>query len=218
MPTKSDTRKHFLLGALTVIVLVVGLTLLVAAFAPGDGSDGLFQHPSGAAPSHTDTTIAVVGFGQASAPAASATLQLVVVPGRGGYASFGRGAQATAVATPNPTAPPPAAIPIVDALLATGLPRTAIDVVNLPTVSSSTTCFGAACGQPFRVDVTVSQPQLTPLNSIIGTVSQAASNNELSVNTVGALYTTGDCNALVRQARQAAIQDAQAQAEAQAEL
>ena len=214
MRSTARSRKQFFLGALTIVIVVAGLTLLVAALAPsGDGS--LFQRVSGSGSHPSDATIAVIGYGIASAPADGATLQILVSADRTGY-DIGRSLQPTPGATPG-SGDVAAAVPIVDALMSAGVAREDVDVVSNPAFSSIL-CFGTQCATPFRVDVTLRQPQQAQVTKLVNAAGQAADDNNLRVQAVGAGYALSSCDTLRRQARQAAIADAQTQAQQQADL
>lgn len=215
MRPASHVRKQFFLGALTVVIIVAGLVLLVAAFDPRGNGTGLFQHVAGSDTHQSDATIAVIGSGQANAPADTANLQILITASRSGY-DIGRNLQPTPSGTPG-TGEIAAAAPIVDSLMSTGLERGDIDVVSSPSFGSSI-CFNPGCPTPFRVDVTVHQPNLDQLTKIVNAAGQAADDNDLNVVAVGAGYAVDDCSTLQREARQAAIADAQNQAQQQADL
>lgn len=214
MRAENGARRQFLLGAVTVLIIIVGVALIVAALVPGSGG-GIFSH----ADDQSDTNqprIVVNGYGQASAPADSASIQLLVQNMSGGYGGSGRD-----YGTPGPgiagSVQVAAAVPIVDALVSAGVARDDIDVVASPSFSSGA-CYAQNCQGPFRIDITVDQPSLDRVTKVINQAAQAANDNELRVTDVGASYTMADCSTLERQARQTAIQDAQKEAAQQAQL
>jgi hypothetical protein len=107
--------------------------------------------------------------------------------------------------------------PVVDALVAIGVPADAIQVKilkprpsALPFPFPSTGAEGGA-----EVRVTINQPTSDRLEQIVTTLSQSASKNkDYSISSVGVEYSAKDCPALERAAYQAAVQDAQNRASA----
>ena len=102
--------------------------------------------------------------------------------------------------------------PVVDALVAIGVPTDAIQVKilkprpsALPFPFPSTGAEGGA-----EVRVTINQPTRDRLEQIVTTVSQSASKNkDYSISSVSVEYFAKDCPALERAAYQAAVEDAQ---------
>lgn len=110
--------------------------------------------------------------------------------------------------------------PVVDALVAIGVPADAIQVkITEPSPSAlpfpfpSTGTEGGA-----EVAVTLNQPTRDRLEQIVTAATQAASKNKnFSISSVGVQYSAKDCQALERAAYQAAVQDAQNRGRAIAE-
>jgi hypothetical protein len=110
--------------------------------------------------------------------------------------------------------------PIVDALVASGVPSNAIRVTiseprpsALPFPFPSTGTAGGA-----EIAVMIEQPTRDRIEKIVTVASQAtAKNKNLTISSVGVQYSAKDCQALERAAYQAAVQDAQNRASAIAE-
>jgi hypothetical protein len=165
-----------------------------------------------AAPSVTPTGITVTGYGEASAPAETATLQLLVT--RGDYYG-GPPPQ------PRPGDVPGAeeqrlAAPIAQALIAKGIPESAVDVVVSPVLGSS--AYGPGGPAVARIDVALEKPDLATVTDLVSAASVAAASESLVLGQIGAGYDVEDCAALERSAREAAIADARASAAVQADL
>lgn len=160
----------------------------------------------------TGSGVSVIGYGEASAPAEMATLQLLVT--RGDY--YGG----------PPIQPRPGDIPgeeekrevapIVQALVAKGVAESAITLVVSPVLGSSS--YGPGGPAVARIDVAVENPDLAGLTDLVRTASIAAAEESLVLGQVGAEYDVADCAAIDRAAREAAIIDARARAEVQADL
>jgi uncharacterized protein YggE len=110
--------------------------------------------------------------------------------------------------------------PIVDALVAAGVPSDAIEVKivearpsALPFPLPSTGTQGGA-----EIRVRIEQPTRDRLEQIVTTANQAAEKQKnLSIASVNVQYSAKDCQALERAAYQAAVRDAQNRAKAIAE-
>lgn len=101
--------------------------------------------------------------------------------------------------------------PVVDALVAIGVPADAIQVKIIKPRSSalpfpfpSTGTEGGA-----EIAVTIEQPTRDRLDQVVAVASLAASKNKnFSISSIGVQYSAKDCQALERAAYQAAVQDA----------
>jgi len=176
--------------------------------------------------------IVAVGFGSASAPAATATLQFLL----GSSQAFGMGGEVVfeeapvcdeapvGEGTPGPEATPPDAMggmdgpptltedqlaPVVDALVAAGASETDITVV----VPAASQIFGPGGPGAGEIRVVVDQPQSEQLRELVQAAYDTAPGAGLSVLYVGARYAAADCAVLLQEAREAAIADAQTRAE-----
>ena len=160
----------------------------------------------------TPTGITVTGYGEASAPAETATLQILVT--RGDYYG-GPPPQ------PRPGDVPGAeeqrlAAPIAQALIAKGIPESAVDVVVSPVLGSS--AYGPGGPAVARIDVALEKPDLATVTDLVSAASVAAASESLVLGQIGAGYDVEDCAALERSARETAIADARARAAVQADL
>lgn len=110
--------------------------------------------------------------------------------------------------------------PIVNALVANGVPADAIEVTGTPS-SSPSFPFPfplPGSGDTIQMVVTLAQPTRSRVQQIVTTASDAASvSDTFSVQSVKVEYTVNDCQALEREAYIAAVKDAQNRARALAE-
>ncbi len=193
---------------LVVWALIFGLLALLPASA--------WAQNAGAP---TPQGLTVIGYGQASAKADSATLQLLIAdPNAGIHEAVMIGPEGR-VATPAPT---PVVdrraqlTPIVDAITAQGIKEDAIEVVISPTQNNH---VGGPAGVAIgRIDVTMSKPTLAKLTKLFDAVQQSAAPEGLALGQIGASYAVKDCQPLNQDARKAAIEDARANAKTQADL
>lgn len=202
------------LAALAAAILIAGFIALAAALAD-DGTSLVFAQiiPRGGSGAPDGPTIQAVGYGRASAPADAARLQILVVPFEGGPGGpIGSG--------PTPDATPgaeelAAAAPLVEALVAAGVPREAIRVVVSPALRSG--YYGPGGGETFRLDVALDAAGLGQLEATLNAVNAATGGGQSLAN-IGLAYSLADCAAVERQAREAAVADARARAAQQADL
>ena len=152
--------------------------------------------------------ITTTGHGEASGPAESATLEFLIVDEQ---AFYGGPPQAAPVeATPGAMARETVA-PITDVIEASGLAES-VEVV-VPVVRELYNQSPLV-----RIEVTVANPDLDALATLVTEVSRAAGGERLLVAYVGARFETSDCATLEREARAAALADAEGRATIQAEL
>ncbi|MCL1465599.1 SIMPL domain-containing protein [Argonema galeatum] len=105
--------------------------------------------------------------------------------------------------------------PIVDALIAIGVPANAIEVSSSSSSSSSFPFPFPASEGGTKVLVKADNPTRDRIQQIVNTVNEAASKNgKLVVGSVNVRYAMKDCQTLVRAAYQAAVKDARNRAEA----
>jgi len=157
----------------------------------------------------TPTGITVIGYGEASAPAETATLLLSIND------SEYRGPQSV-----QPGATPGAAerenvAPAVASLVDAGVPEDDIKVITGPSVVNAAGFSGPAIA---ILRITLDAPTLEQITGLVDAASVGASEENLIVGGVGATYGVEDCDALDRQAREAAVADARDRADVQAEL
>jgi uncharacterized protein YggE len=188
--------RQFRFRLLAASVLAIGLTTGSVAAA----QDATDVPPRG---------VTVVGYGLAAAPAETAQLQMVAsrldfAPPR----------------PPDPGATPGAeeleAIgPMVDALTAAGVAEDDIRVVVSPVVGNF---YGPGGPGVARVDVNIDEPSPERITELINAGIVGAAEEDLVVQLVGVGYGVADCAPLQREARAAALADAQLRADLQAEL
>jgi len=179
--------------------LIVTFLTLVALFGV---SPALAQQSTQA------NTITSTGYGEASAPAAAADIQIVISNQETLYG--GPSLPPQVEATPGAEAQASVA-PVADALSGAGVETVAIVIPP----------YRDPYGGPpavARIDVTVTSPDLAMLTSLVTTAVQAAAGERLVVTYVGVRYTAGDCHALEQAAREAALEDARGKAGIQAGL
>jgi hypothetical protein len=169
------------------------------------------------------TGIVATGFGSASEPAQSATLQFLV----GSDMFFGMGMpmmEATEVGPGTPESGPApvmeaplsgrltedSLLPIIEALIAAGAASEAIET-TVPTETGGFT--GPGGPEAGEIEVIVDQPGGELLSGLVAAVRDAAPGAGLSVLHVGVEYEAADCASLIQQARDVAIADAQERAE-----
>ena len=153
--------------------------------------------------------ITVIGYGQAAAPAETATLQLVATEEEAGPPR-----------APDPDATPGAAeweavAPIVDGLVAAGVAEADIAVVVSAAIGEF---YGPGGPGVARIDVAVARPTVERLTALIDAAIVAGAEENLLLGLIGVAYEVADCRPLERRARAAALEDARARAAIQAEL
>lgn len=154
--------------------------------------------------------ISVVGYGQASAPADTATLQITVSSPNYGPP-----------VAPQPDATPGAAeresvAPVVSALVDAGVSESEIEVIVPPYFGGS---YGSYAGPAIAlINVSLDDPSAQRIVELIDASTVGAAQERLLVGSAGVIYVINDCTALQRDAREAAINDAREQADIQAGL
>lgn len=206
------------------------------SFAAGAGRESLAVAPKGGAYPAPATSgglapleqagplgIVAQGFGRATAPADTARVQFVVsksgeiypepLPGEPKAVPEGGVEGETAPATPAeiypyltptpPTSPPPITEadlqPLLDAIKAQGVSDSDIQVTIYPS-----SYYGSPTA---RVTVTLRDPKRTA--DLIDAANQAvAASGTIFIQNVGVIYNVDDCDALLKEARRAAVEDA----------
>jgi uncharacterized protein len=202
--TRTFARRVALRIALAgAIAAVAAGSAFAAGPARGAGAQTATESPAG---------VTVTGYGEASAPPESVDLQILVTRGDiyGGPPPRPRRGEAPGVEERA------LAAPIVKALVAAGVAESAITVQVSPAPVEA--AFGPGGPAVARLDVAVKQTDLAGLTDLIGAAGVAAADQDLVIGQVGARFAVADCAALERQARQAAITDARARAQIQADL
>ena len=153
--------------------------------------------------------ITVIGYGQSSAPAETAVLQMLA-----SQIEFG------GPRPPDPGATPgaeerEAVVPMVDALVAAGVAEEDVEVVVSPVVGQF---YGPGGPGVARVDVRIDGPTPERVRELIDAAIVGAAEEDLVLFQIGVGYGVSDCAPLERQARESALADALTRAELQAEL
>jgi uncharacterized protein YggE len=200
-PALRRSLRPVLTGLVVVALAITGLALLSEAFANGGQAVYLAHISASATLVPVAPSLVVTGGGRATAPAEGAVLQLLIVRS---------GTDLTSGLTANP----------IDAVIhdirAAGVVETAI---VLATVPPPTDVCGAEAGcSAVRIEVTIDHPDLTRLNAIVDAAREAASVHLLRMPSVGAGYRVADCRALQELARESAVADARARADAEARV
>jgi uncharacterized protein YggE len=160
--------------------------------------------------------IQATGIGTASAPAQTAHLQILL----GSSAFFGMGPVEMAPGTPSIDLPPVGPMgqvslsdeqlgPVIDVITGAGVGEDAIEV----TLPASSSPFGPGGPETAEIRATIDQPQGEDLAVLVAAIHATAPNSGLTVLHVGARFEAADCAALMQQARDAAIADANQRAE-----
>ena len=190
----NPSRLLRLVAAAGVIALLV-LSAHAPSGGPANAQGALVEGPS----------VVVTGLGLASAPAETATIQVLLVSsGAFGGQPMGPRLTETDLA------------PVVDALTAAGIDEADIQLVTGPGVVSA--FYGPGGPSLALVEAILRDPTSDGVADAIAAADEAATSNGLAVQQVGAEYDLADCASLLREARQAAIDNAQAEAEELAEL
>ncbi len=184
------------MSIVTILALFGSLTLASLASAAAQDAPG------------AGGGVTITGSGMASGPAESASMEFLIVSQD---AFYGGPPQAPEVeATPGAMARDTVR-PIVDAIEASGAVESIEVVIPLTTEFYSQSPLA-------RIDVTVANPDLDGLTSLVNVVTQAAAGERLLVGYVGGHFETSGCATLERDAREAALADAQFRGGIQAEL
>ena len=157
--------------------------------------------------------VSVTGQGRASAPAETATISIML--GSGDYYKDPAMMEPEAdVATPPATAEE-AVAPVIEALVAAGIPAADIEVIPDPS-----SLYASSYGTPMinTLRFTIQDPTSARIMELLAAATTAATDAGLYVNMTGALYGVADGATLERGAREDAIADARDQAMTQAEL
>jgi hypothetical protein len=177
------------------------------------------------------TGVSVTGSGEASVPAESATVQILLVRGEVFDAMLGEPPEMTELvpgATPessmvgsDATGGMPAALtaeelaPFVEAVAqAAGVAPDAIEV----TLSPLTTDFFSSDSGDARLELKLDQPTGVGVSRLMAAAAAAATANNLMISSGGVLYEVADCGAVEEAAQQAALDDAHKRAERLAKL
>jgi len=153
--------------------------------------------------------ISVIGYGEARAPAESATIQIAI-----SEINFGGPQIPQAGATPG-ARERESVSGVVVALVNAGIAEEDVEVFVGPAVANAGSYFG-----PARAILTfpLDAPDNARIDEVVAASALAAADEALVVGQVNATFTVEDCDALVAVAREAAIADARNQADTQAEL
>jgi uncharacterized protein YggE len=175
-----------------------GLCLAFAAFLAFGLVIGSTAHPAGAqtVPGQ-QPGIVVTGFGQATAPAAAAAVQIIIGPDFYGM-------------SPTTTLTETDIAPIIGVVIAAGVDSADIEVV-IPATSSQFSGLGTPGSAMLRFEI--AEPTDTGMNDLAQGLYQAAADARLGIQHIGVRYATTDCASLQQAATDAAIADARIRAE-----
>ena len=141
--------------------------------------------------------IVVTGFGNATAPATAAAVQVMIGPEVNGMAPSATLAEADIT-------------PVIDAVVEAGVARTDIDVV-IPATTSQFTGPGGPGGGMLRFDI--ADPTDEVMSDLVQALYQSAADARLGIQHIGIRYAAADCASLLQAATDAAIADARVRAE-----
>jgi len=208
---KAVGRQMFL-GALAVATAVLGLALLLAAVTTGGDAIAMPEFVSGRSESRPDgPSIVATGYGEASAPAETATIQMVLFKEYGMVPSDDD-ATDDVVAGQEATA-----APVAQAITALGVSGDDIAVVTSPTFMQMYGGPGSS-GGVVRLDITLLNPTVERVGEIVRAASAAGREDNTMLQGVGVSYAVADCAPLQLQARQRATEQARIQAQQQADV
>ena len=185
----------------SVLQAIISVVLGIAVFGPHVAfAQGTSDSPSG---------LTVTGYGQASAPAETATLQIIM-----GAPNF------APPQAPRPGSTPgaeerEAVAPVVRSLVDAGIPEDEITVIVGPFIGEMSTMFGPATAV-IQFDVT--DPTIETITQLVNAAGAGGAEEQLLVSQIVVAYDVADCAALEREAREHAIADAREQADIEAEL
>jgi hypothetical protein len=183
----------------TLLVALIFTLIGSLASAPGVLAQGAPPENAG---------ITTTGHGLASAPAETANLQ-ILINSDDYYSGPPRAPQVEA--TPGATARMTME-PIVAVIEAHDSVESVSVVIPVPIGSLGRQAAMA------RLDIVISAPTADDLTGLLNDVARAAGEDRLIVGYVGASFGVADCETLERDARQAALADAQARATVQADV
>lgn len=190
-------RLPFLLPALS---LVLGFLITTAPAA------------SAQVPPAPAAGITVTGYGTAAAPAETAVVVLTVGSDTYMYAEGGMAPMPAEPTTPIVTADD-IARPIIDALVAAGLPASSIEVISDP-YAGGYGPYGAPLNVMIRFEL--ENPTIDSITALLDPAIQAATSAHLAVTMTTVTYGIADCAPLNQQARGNAFNDARETAKLQA--
>lgn len=156
-------------------------------------------------------TITVMAEGTASAPAEQASVVITI----GSDGNVWIDPMDPAAIMPDGTATPDEinVTPIIDEIVAFGIPVNDIEVVNSPFMGE----WGAGMiAEPVSLLIMVDQPTVEGLSDLLEVTRTAAHAEGLFVNNFGVMYSVENCRALRSQARTNAVENARQEAEDQA--
>jgi uncharacterized protein YggE len=179
----------------SIVVTLLGLALMGTPFVAAQGGSSILPG------------ITVTGHGEATAPADTATLNIIV-----SEANYGP------PVVPQPGVVPgererTAVAPIVASLVDGGIAEDQIDVI----VGASVVDFGTYAGPAMAIiRFTVDSPTLEQITGLVDGATAAAADERLLIGRTSAVYGVADCATLETQARELAVADARDRAEAMA--
>jgi uncharacterized protein YggE len=200
------TRRLAVLGTLAMAgAMIFGSGAAVAH----EGGTGTPQASSSGGPS-----IAVLGTGEAGAPAEGVVIQIVVRRNDTGIASDSTPVRAFAAGPAGAPLTEEEVQPVVDALVAAGVPAESIEVVIAP-AAPFTGAFGPGTAQ---VLASGDEVLVAKVGEVIPSAVEAALAANLWVDQAGVGYTVADCTAVETAALRDAVENGKEQAEQLAEV
>lgn len=167
----------------------------------------------------TEPAVAVTGFGEATAPAETAAVQVLVREAfdESQYGDMGMiEVDSAMAATPVPEAvvTEERLAPLGEAAVAAGADQDAIDVFLNPIAPDSFNSRGGVA----RIDFTVAAPTVEQLSSMATAMSDAATADGLAIEAFAVEYRVADCGPLAEEASRTAVAKAAERAAVMADL
>lgn len=159
-------------------------------------------------------SLIVTAYGRASASAETAAIQLLMI---GNDRAYIPPIEFRSAPEPVASGEVPAAVPIIDALVAIGVRRDDVRVTPDPMIGGSAS-FDRTTVVPFRLDLTVRVPTVEQIGFLIAAVNDAGHAEGLLLGSVGVRYQIKDCLALQQEARRLAMANGEERAIQQAEV
>jgi hypothetical protein len=184
--------------------LLAGALALTAAVSPPAGARA---QQAADAPARG---ITVIGYGKSSAPAETAEIQLIA-----SQEEYYGPARAPAPAAMPGAQEREAVGPLVEGLIAAGVPEEDIEIVVSAVISGF---YGSSGPGVARVEIAIDNPTQERIDELINAATVGGAEQNLLVSQIGVGYGVADCAPLEREAREAAFDDARTRAELQAEL
>lgn len=209
--------RQVILAIIVVVFAMAALAMLAEALNSGGGTVYLAEIQPSTGGGASVPSLAVVGYGSASAPAEYATIQFLFSNQENFYGGpiNNSGSGDDSGATPEPVEEQ-ASTPIVDAMVAAGAPEDGVSLVVSQSFTSSR--YGPPDALWFRLDIVLPAPELEVVTAIVNAAGRAGAADGFRMVQSGVAYGVADCSPLRSAAWENAVADARARAVTQADL